>query len=414
VEPGWRSGTGTVPDGTTCRDRKTQSGLPLAALALAVVSATSVFDSGLSLVTGAVVGSVILATRLATMTVGALEIFAIALTVLYAMSLLWAIDFERSRHIVAYQVGLLLMFLAVRAVATSRREIVLIACGYVLGCVCAVILLIRQNPGVATGLERSRLRYGIDGLNVNYLGYALATGLVAAVVAVCLARRRTRMAMAVLIPAAGMVFGIVQTGSRGALAAALLVVIWSVVHRHVGRFGVEVMAAAVGVLSLMLASGLLDDWLRVVDSLSWRSTGDLANRLYVWPLARTVFADHWVTGIGAGGLRSMDLGIGAHNAILELGCGLGVLGVVLFVGWLVSGLLGSTRNAAYRTLLVGGALACWAPMLMSGHWELAPPLWILLGLLSRLHVVPNRSADGKTPAMVRRYPCSADGRTVAE
>jgi len=70
-----------------------------------------------------------------------------------------------------------------------------------------------------------------------------------------------------------------------------------------------------------------------------RATGDLAGRLTIWPEARQVFGEHLLVGVGAGGFRAVGTsGIGAHDVVLELGAGLGLVGIALFLGLIVASL----------------------------------------------------------------------------
>lgn len=115
-----------------------------------------------------------------------------------------------------------------------------------------------------------------------------------------------------------------------------------------------------------------------------------------WTL-REVFATHFLTGIGAAGFQSVDpLAVGAHNIILELGSGLGIIGVGLFVAMFIFTLRGATRgtDVKLRALLIGSLLLTTAPMYLSGHWELSPAGWIALAVFSRIPVLSEAPSVG--------------------
>jgi O-antigen ligase len=176
---------------------------------------------------------------------------------------------------------------------------------------------------------------------------------------------------------------------------------WILVHRFVPRIGLPALCAAILVAQLGIVTGWADTALRLLDAGTIRSTGDLAGRLASWPLARNVFEEHPVIGVGAGGFRAINpYGIGAHNLFLELGTGLGLVGIVLFVGTVFAALVEGTRTAdtRLRNVAIGSLLAAWAPVYMSGHWELSPAAWVAIALFSRLPARtrddPERPAEG--------------------
>jgi O-antigen ligase len=389
----------------------------MSVLALAVVAAVSAFNQPYANLAGTAVAVVILTPRLARFRVDGPILFTGLLTTMAAVSLLWAPHPRESWYTVQAQIAVMMMLIAVREVVTNVRRLLVIAGGYLAGCLVVIVMLVRENADARFTAELSDTRYGVEGVNVNNLAFALATGLVV-VILIWRVLSNPVVRLALLCAAAAMLFGIVQGRGRGALVGALLVGVWLVVHRLVGRHGVAVVAGFVAAASLAVPSGWATPGLLVADARSARSTGDLSNRLNIWPFARETFVDHWLFGIGAGGFRTIGpMWTGAHNVVLEIGTGLGVVGLFLFGGVVVSCLVAGTRGARDRSLLIGALLACWTPLWLSGHWELAPAAWIVMALFSRVGVL-DAAADppvgpaprtGHQPGIatsVRRRPAS--------
>jgi O-antigen ligase len=188
----------------------------------------------------------------------------------------------------------------------------------------------------------------------------------------------------------------VQNGSRAAVLSAVFLLLWTVGHRFVPRIGIPALCAAIFVAQLGTFTGAVDGALRLVDAGTIRGTGDLAGRLTSWPLARQLFEEHFIVGVGAGGFPAINpYRIGAHNLFLELGTGLGLLGIVLFVGTVFTALVRSTRTVEprFRNLVIGSLLAAWAPIYLSGHWELSAAAWVAIALFSRITVLAGERKD---------------------
>ncbi|SDK43345.1 O-Antigen ligase [Cryobacterium psychrotolerans] len=340
------------------------------------------------------------------MKVDATNLFAIAFTLWCVISQTWALNTEATGLAIQNHLAVLAIFLAIRTSIFTRRGLLLIAWGYLAGCLVATYQLFRQNPSASVSSEFSNARLGIEGLNINYVAYALAVGL--AVIILLWADLRDKRVRALLaVSAVPICMAIWFSGTRGAFLAAALLVVWLVIYRMRPPLTLGLAWVAVGITGGAIATGLADAVLKVVDADSARSTGDLAGRLTVWPAAREVLGDNILTGVGAGGFRTVsDLGIGAHNVILEIGTGTGLVGIVLFLGVYISALTSATAGAPIRlrSLLVGSILLVSAPMYLSGHWELSAAGWIVLALYSRISVLQGQpySAEPERPGEERR------------
>ncbi|WP_202805969.1 O-antigen ligase family protein [Actinopolymorpha alba] len=386
-------------------------------LLLGGVAATSVFNPAIAVVHGSVICAVILLLHVRHLRIEAPETFAMLYVAFAATSIVWAIQPQWTWYTVRCLLEVLIIFLATRTIITNQRRISVVAWGYVSGCLVAIVLLIYQNPTMPLVVGFSTARYGIDGINVNNLAYALVTGLVV-IILLWTTHSSARWARLVLAAAAvAIVFGILQTGCRGALVGVVLVAAWLPIHRFVLRRGISILCIGICLTALVISTGLATSWLRAVDAASVRSTGDLSYRLILWPLARQTFIDHWLLGIGAGGFTTLPpLRLGAHNIVLEVGTGLGIIGLAIFAAVVATTLITGTRGASGRTLILGSLLACWAPMWLSAHWELEPALWLTMAVFSTLRIrrpsmtTANECGDREaTPLCPSELP---DGRAV--
>jgi O-antigen ligase len=155
--------------------------------------------------------------------------------------------------------------------------------------------------------------------------------------------------------------------------------------------GLVIIVAACGLGTL---SGAVDLPLRYFDGLWSRHTGDLAGRLTVWPRARQQIAEHPVWGIGSGNFAATDhSGIFTHNLLLEITVGLGIIGLVLMCLFVVTAFRITPADPPARVVIVGCFVAAFAPIYLSGVWEISPAGWIILALFTRAEVlVPSDAA----------------------
>ncbi|WP_020579241.1 O-antigen ligase family protein [Actinopolymorpha alba] len=364
---------------------------------LAGVAAAASVAPPVATIGGAVVGALILLMRLPRLRLGAPDLLAAALCVLAALSIVWALDPLTTWYTVRGLLASMAIFFAVRAVITHRRPLVVVAWGYLVGCIAAVGVVLRENSGAEFALTLSSDRYGIAGVNVNNLAYALATGVVIVVLLWRIHEAAARWVKVLLIgAAAAMTFGIIQSGCRGALIGVVVTIAWLPAQRLVRRSGITVLCVGISLIAGVLSSGIGTTWLVALDAMSVRSSGDLTYRLILWPLARQTFGENWLLGIGAGGFSSLPpLWLGAHNVVLEIGSGLGIVGLAIFVAVIGASLVTSTRLAPDRGLVVGSLLVCWTPMWLSAHWELEPALWLVLAVFSRIAVLAPAQVAGE-------------------
>ncbi|WSG39822.1 O-antigen ligase family protein [Dactylosporangium sp. NBC_01737] len=376
-------------------------------LLAAAVGGGSVVEPTLTLRWGAAACAVVLLLHLRQLRPALPDVAAVALTLYATMSLNWTVDAAGTLLAVQNQWAALAVFVTVRLVVTDAAKLRFVVAGYVAGAVYGVTLIVVQNLHVLTLSRTSGARYGIDGLNYNYLGYALALG---AVMIVVLSRMVANPAarFPLVLPLAGLTLGVVWCGSRAAFLGMACAAVWLLVWRTARRIGVGVLATVMLALALAVAYGSIDDTLNALDGVSGRATGDIAGRLTTWPIARDVIAEHFWFGLGSASFRFVNpFGIGAHNVVLELGAGLGAVGVVLFLGTIYAAVVHATRDAdpSVRAPLVGAFILVSGPIYMSGHWELSPAAWVALAICSRLTLL--RPAPSAGPVSVLSKPVSS-------
>ena len=360
------------------------------ALALAFVAAWSTFNPDTALRYGAVLCGLIFLSLGHRARIRRADVLALALTLWTALSLTWALDPDVALLTLKNQLAVLAIFLAVRSAVTTSRQLAIVALGYLAGCTYTLYLLVEQNRQTLFVPELGAGRLGIQGVNFNYMAYALTTGLVLLVAIWQIHRPGPGLRSLLVLIAPVLCFGLVKSGSRGAVIGAALIALWIVAKRIWPGLGAAVPIAAFSIAALATFTGWADGALLVLDHSSTRSTGDLAGRLSTWPYAREYVAAHPLEGIGGGGLRAANpYGIGAHNVPLEVASGLGIVGLALLTAVVYSALVTETRSVdpRARSLVVGALIVVSGPIILSGHWELSPSGWLALALISRIAVL---------------------------
>jgi O-antigen ligase len=203
-------------------------------------------------------------------------------------------------------------------------------------------------------------------------------------------------------------FGILRTGTRGAWLSVGLLVVWLVVSRVARhRRVLPALYVAIAAACIATVTGQFDRFVVPYLDRSLRDTGDLNGRLYMWPFARDLLTDHLVFGAGAGTFRAVNpLGISAHNALLEIGSGLGLLGIALFLGVAVRALVKETAmtDEVSRNRKLGAFLIVSTPILLSGVWEQSAVAWVAMALASRMAMSPGAAPKEQVQSPRERQP----------
>lgn len=348
---------------------------------------------------GAVVSLALLVTALPDLRLRRPDVFMALYAALAWASLSWAVNPAASALGWRNTVAVAVLFITARALVETRRELRTIALALVAGCVAGLVRLMRENPA-----ERLRLQYdstldrvGIEGLNVNYLAYSFATG--AALIFLLWVTREKRRRPLVGLAAVGLCVaffaGSILNGTRGSLVAFGLLTAWFVLARtNPARF-LRVALFGTGAAAIVLVSGWLDEQLAERVGAFARSTGRVDGRLDIWPAARLKFWEHPIVGHGVDSFPVINpWKVAAHNAVLDVAVGLGVVGVALLVAVLVSAIREGGEGGSPRAALAMGAfVVVSAPILLTGFWTESPMFWLSLAVMSRLWCLGEQGSD---------------------
>jgi len=378
---------------------------------LAVLTATCVYNPWSTFRIAAGVALVVAAGELARHRPGAAAWGALGLAGLMYFSAGWSDSPSLSSQLGRDQLFVVALFVAISAGIDSRRGLLVVGTGYLLGCALLLLRLVTQNDllNSARLTLSTTTRYTVEGFNQNYVSYTLASGLA---VVVLLATASPRIRVPLLLT--GLVFcaGIFATGTRGAFYAAMGLVAWWLVPSRWRRPAFAGLIVAICVVAAAIVTGVFDSqvrtWLRA-DGV--RESGDLNGRLLVWQIARDMLMAHPFIGEGAGTITTEGSNvIFAHNALLDVGSGTGLIGMGLFLLALWGVLAPVARLGTTEMMLVGAFLAVSAPPLLSGYWYQSPALWILLAIFSRVDLLERRADSFEHPMMALAGPADPPRR----
>lgn len=283
--------------------------------------------------------------------------------------------------------GLGAVFLGVRAVTgVNPRTHLTLARGYVLGCAYAAINLILEAGEIRLRIDATAERIALDnevGATTNYLAYCFAGGV--ALLALLWHNRRPALLgrLASYLFVATMAAAINLTGSRGAAVGFVLTLAWLVFQRFCPNRGWWWLWGGISAMNLIIVTGVLDGQLARLAGNRLRDTGTLNGRLLVWPDARETFLESPFIGLGLHVFPERSvIKAAAHNALLDIGVALGLVGLALFGVVTVWVLFVESTGHSERTRLLGTFAIAVAPALATGYWVESPALWGLLGLLT--------------------------------
>ncbi|WP_136042836.1 MULTISPECIES: O-antigen ligase family protein [unclassified Microbacterium] len=360
------------------------------------IGALSTFDPSLATIVGAVGGAAILLfSNLARFKVTAPVASMFFLVVWTSLSGLWSVN-PYSVNVTITWVAVGLLFISGLHLVQTREQLRAVAIGYLLGSFLAVVRLLIENPGDLTGSASTRVTTVFEDVNVNYVAYALATGFALVVLLWNSATRLTlRSRVGLIATALAIVIGIVLTETRGALIGVVCAAIWIVLWRLFRIRTLVPITLALIIATIVVVSGVAD-----LASLQFetgdRATGTWSGRLPLWDSARTLWAEHPIVGVGASGFAyASGYLIAAHNVILDLAVGVGIIGVILYVWVLRSALWTGTRTmpGSNRALMIGTFIAVSAPIYLTGAWVTAPAAWVALVLFARVTVLTTSTSS---------------------
>ncbi|MFG1887936.1 O-antigen ligase family protein [Micromonospora sp. NPDC049051] len=299
-------------------------------------------------------------------------------------TLIWTRDPTASQTAVRSWWTVTLLLIAARHVLTTRGRLLAVAAALLSGTTWTAVQVVLAGES-----EEPVLRVGLDNVGVNYTAYALTSGALVCVM-LLVARAGNRLVRAVLwalLPL--LVHAIALTGTRASLVALAAVagyLLLALFHRDAWAWSAAVSALLLAVVPF---GHLGRHRPELLDALFSRPLDDLSGRLLVWPIAEATFWESPLVGIGVGAFPSVNpyFGIGAHSLLLTLGNDVGLVGIVIFIALIAGVLAGAAPGSGRRNAMLAGALIVgWTPIWLSGHWEISPVAWLVLGLWSRLPV----------------------------
>ena len=366
---------------------------------LSIVIAAAPINPTFALRTGAALAVLVFLLSLPVLRTAWVDGIALAYAVAVVVSNYWSIDPVATELSAINTMACVVIFVTTRMVARRRSEWLAFGAAMALGCLYVVYRIFTENAlrGVSLMLDSTATRYGVENVNANYLAYSLVTG--SAILILVAGHSSRRRAVILLSVCVVLYIGVIQSGTRGALVGIGLGAAWIGLNyavRFTSSKPLKILLWGLLASSMFITLGALQSLLSGRVAASARETGDLNGRLTVWPLALDQWWDNFWLGQGAGTFPSTtSLHIAAHNFVLDIGTGVGVVGVTLFVLILQRSTWVETKDAAHRISLVGMYALANAPLLLSGFWIESPSFWIGMALLSRLGALATPKDGGR-------------------
>ena len=305
---------------------------------------------------------------------------------------LWALDWEVASSRIVTAVSLLVLFLVVLSANLSRKELKTVSMFAVAGAAIASIYTIRQFFGGGLNYHdeiRGSLMAGSKATDPNAFAASLLLPLSLATTGfLAPGRWLTRLAWLAVTATIGL--GILVTGSRGAMVAVAVMIVFYIYTRQVSRLmTIPLVASFVALLFLMPAAFFT----------RMASTADSggAGRTVVWQGGLVAFERYPLIGaglnnfplayrenVGSAPLYHGSYVSGAHNTYLEIAVELGLVGLILLVTAAVAQLRAASRmrkNVSKKTgsFLVAYEAGCYgilmAALFLGVIWE----KWFWLG-----------------------------------
>lgn len=344
----------------------------------------------------------------------ALPLLLVAFVTWSALSATWAAaDGTAVRATLRFGLGALLLMIAVAAVTSGRRAVI-VAGAFVLGAALSALYGIAVPPAGKTAEQLSRAAGTIG--DPNEFAAVLVAGSALAISLLVTAREPVSRALLVgaAIAAGG---GVVLSLSRGGLVALACALVAGVLLG--GRWRPLMLLIAVGVAAIGIA--YFGAFAPAAARERVRVSSGTAGRTDLWRIAWRMVGDKPLTGVGAGNFRTaaprfllvpgrvrrsdliVDKPQVVHNSYLEVLAELGFVGLALFgaiVGLCVTGALRAAREfrkagSAGLEALSRGVLIALLGLLTAGVFisaEYEKELWLLLGLAAALERL-SRSAS---------------------
>ncbi|MEV4656121.1 O-antigen ligase family protein [Micromonospora sp. NPDC049301] len=318
------------------------------------------------------------------------DVVALAVAAWAGVTMMWTVDSGTTLKTALTYASAALIFVAIRHLAARVVTALVVGGCYLLGCVVRAWDVVRAAlggnlPARSDALDLT-VRFGVEGVNLNFTAYTLATGCLLASLLLTVRGQHPAVRVLLALPLPVLACGVLLNGTKGALVAITLIPVYLVTSRLSPRLALATVTVLVPALLILVPLGMGDDSLRQFDtSFGQRSTGDLSGRLLVWPEALATWSDNVFLGIGAGSFPIVNsVGVGAHNLLLTVGNDLGLLGVLGYAAVFTLALGRYARQSAPARQRAGAYLVTLFPIWLTGHWETSLGAWLTLGLLTAL------------------------------
>lgn len=308
------------------------------------------------------------------------------------LSTLWSLDPGVTLYRGGVVTMLAIVFIGVRDGVRTRQQLLLVVGGYLTGC---CVLVLRVIVLALTRPDSAKLtRLNLPDVNANYTGYALALGCALIMIVYFATTPKRALLAGILAVGILMLCGLLLVDTRAAIVGVVMLGIWVGISWFLRKPPLRILGWVVASAAVLIAVGAIDSVSLIFERLLGRATGDWSGRLEIWPEARKVWLDNFFVGTGASTFRLQnDYKIGAHSIFLELGTGLGIVGVALLVL-----LVWAAFRGQQRPLFVGAILLASAVAALTGEWGSSIAGWLGLAIASRAFLLDDSRQYLRKPA----------------
>jgi O-antigen ligase len=313
---------------------------------------------------------------------------AVAFAGVSFLSLLWSISGYTAERVGTYIQFAALVWL-VREFAPARRDQDALRLAFCIGGLIFVFELLR-NYGIGLHVQDNAGRYTATGINPNFVGFVLVTGLPMAWHLFLNHRGAVRVVSSLYCLVAPVT--VVLTGSRSAFLALLVAasVIPFTVRPRSSSFWLRVAVMCFGAIVTVGLVVPRQTWDRLLTITQELRGGTMSGRTPVWEAAVSLIEERPLLGAGVGAFPTATAPLfdgekAAHNVALALLVEQGVVGLLLFAGllaacaWVTKGLPPPERQ------LWAASIIAWFIFAMSHDAHNDRVTWVMFALLAARH-----------------------------
>ena len=339
------------------------------------------------------------------------HLWMVAFVAWAGLSIVWTIDRDSTIVRLGTYAQLLVAAWLIWELAATETRVVRLLEAYAFGAGLGSISILQNYrsgraagdfTGGAGGSVWDQGRYTIAGFNANDLGLTLALSI--PIIFYLLTRKKGIAWAALLWGLLSLVIAaILLTGSRGSLlavgAGALMLPFMMARMPAAKRIVCVCLAIAVVTACVVLAPGGVGE--RYQGILAEMRGGTLTHRTLIWTAGLDVFRLHPLAGAGAGAygaavVRAIDVPYVAHNTFLSVLVELGIVGVLVLGGLLLTLIYYAVRMRSPEKYLWLAILLTWSVGVAALTWEYRKPTWFIFGALAA-HACSRRTAAAIRP-----------------